>query len=94
MDRVDAEAAISILRKEIDAGRKHRSFPRKHTLANIFSRAVNKMTTIEDVVYDDYSPICPRIWRLSASYSKAINAIKGNISSLISMIFSYICNSF
>jgi DNA helicase-2/ATP-dependent DNA helicase PcrA len=55
MDRADAEAAISILRKEIDAGRKHRSFPRKHTLANIFSRAVNKMATIEDVVYDDYS---------------------------------------
>ena len=55
MDRVDAEAAISILRKEMDTGSKHRSFPRKHTLANIFSRAVNKMTTIEDVVYDDYS---------------------------------------
>ena len=54
MDRVDSEAAISILRKEIDAAAKHRSFPRKHTLANIFSRAVNKMTTIEDVVYDDY----------------------------------------
>jgi len=54
MDRVDAEAAISILRKEIDAAAKHRSFPRKRTLANIFSRAVNKMTTIEDVVYDDY----------------------------------------
>jgi len=28
--------------------------PRKHTLANIFSRAVNKMTPIADVVYDDY----------------------------------------
>jgi DNA helicase-2/ATP-dependent DNA helicase PcrA len=55
MDRADAEAAISILRKEIDTGAKHRSFPRKHTLANIFSRAVNKMTTIADVVYDDYS---------------------------------------
>lgn len=55
MDRADAEAAISILRKEIHAGPKHRSFPRKHTLANIFSRAVNKMTTIEDVVYDDYA---------------------------------------
>jgi len=54
MDRVDAEAAIGILRREIDAAAKHRSFPRKHTLANIFSRAVNKMTTIEDVVYDDY----------------------------------------
>ena len=55
MDRVDAEAAISLLRKESMAGRRQRSFPRKHTLANIFSRAVNKMTTIEDVVYEDYS---------------------------------------
>lgn len=55
MDRVDAEAAISILRKENPSGRKQRSFPRKHTLANIFSRAVNKMTTIADVVYEDYS---------------------------------------
>jgi len=54
MDRVDAEAAINLLRKEIGTGRKQRSFPRKHTLANIFSRAVNKMTSIEDVVYDDY----------------------------------------
>jgi DNA helicase-2/ATP-dependent DNA helicase PcrA len=55
MDRVDAEAAISLLRKESLAGRKQRSFPRKHTLANIFSRTVNKMTTIEDVVYEDYA---------------------------------------
>ncbi|MGD9301662.1 MAG: UvrD-helicase domain-containing protein, partial [Desulfobacterales bacterium] len=54
MDRVDTQAAISILRKEVDSGYKHRSFPRKHTLANIFSRAVNKMTAIEDVVYEDY----------------------------------------
>jgi DNA helicase-2/ATP-dependent DNA helicase PcrA len=55
MDRVDAEAAISLLRKESTAGSRQRSFPRKHTLANIFSRTVNKMTTIEDVVYEDYS---------------------------------------
>ena len=55
MDRVDAEGAISILRKEALSGLRHRSFPRKNTLANIFSRAVNKMTTIEDVVYEDYS---------------------------------------
>ncbi len=65
MDRVDAEAAISILRKEIDAGHKHRSFPRKHTLANIFSRAVNKMTTVEDVVYDDYAHLSADIEAIS-----------------------------
>ncbi len=54
LDRVDAEALISILRKETGAAAKQRSFPRKHTLANIFSRAVNKMISIEDVVFDNY----------------------------------------
>jgi DNA helicase-2/ATP-dependent DNA helicase PcrA len=59
LDRVDAEALISILRKETGAVAKQRSFPRKHTLANIFSRAVNKMIPIEDVVYDDYPHLTP-----------------------------------
>lgn len=54
LDRVDAEALIGILRKEAGTAAKKRSFPRKHTLANIFSRAVNKMISIEDVVYDSY----------------------------------------
>jgi DNA helicase-2/ATP-dependent DNA helicase PcrA len=54
LDRVDAEALISILRKEAGSVARQRSFPRKHTLANIFSRTVNKMISIEDVVYDDY----------------------------------------
>jgi DNA helicase-2/ATP-dependent DNA helicase PcrA len=54
LDRVDAEALISMLRKEESSTAKSRSLPRKHTLANIFSRAVNKMIPIEDVVYEDY----------------------------------------
>jgi DNA helicase-2/ATP-dependent DNA helicase PcrA len=53
-DRVDAESLISMLRKELDTATQYRSLPRKHTLANIFSRAVNKMLPIDDVVYDDY----------------------------------------
>lgn len=53
-DRFDAEALISLLRKELSTATKSRSLPRKHTLANIFSRAVNKMIPIDDVVYDDY----------------------------------------
>lgn len=53
-DRVDAEALIGLLRKEITAATKSRSLPRKHTLANIYSRAVNKMIPIDEVVYDDY----------------------------------------
>jgi DNA helicase-2/ATP-dependent DNA helicase PcrA len=52
-DRVDAEALISMLRKEMRTATKNRSLPRKHTLASIFSRAVKKMVPVEDVVYDD-----------------------------------------
>ena len=54
LDRVDAETLIGILRKETKTAGRQGSFPRKHMLANIFSRAVNKMIPIEDVVYDDY----------------------------------------
>jgi DNA helicase II / ATP-dependent DNA helicase PcrA len=59
LDRVDAEALISILRKETGSLAKQRSFPRKHTLANIYSRAVNKMISIEEVVCDDYPHLTP-----------------------------------
>ncbi len=54
LDRVDAEALISMLRKEAGDTAASHSLPRKHTLANIFSRTVNKMMPLEDVVYDDY----------------------------------------
>jgi DNA helicase-2/ATP-dependent DNA helicase PcrA len=54
LDRVDAETLIGILRKESKTAVKQGALPRKHLLANIFSRAVNKMIPIDDVVYDDY----------------------------------------
>jgi len=67
LDRTDAEALISLLRKEISAGAQVRSLPRKHTLANIFSRAVNKMMAIEDLVYEDYPHLAAEL--------EAINSI-------------------
>lgn len=54
LDRDDSEALIGIIRKEKLNTPKQASFPRKQTLANIFSKAVNKVLTIEDVVFDDY----------------------------------------
>lgn len=54
LDRDDSESLIGIIRKEMMKAPKHASFPRKQTLANIFSKAVNKVLTIEDIVYDDY----------------------------------------
>jgi len=54
LDHTDSGSLISILRKEKGVSSKNRSFPRKQTLLNIFSRAVNKSLTIEDVVIDNY----------------------------------------
>lgn len=61
LDRSDAEGLISILRKELNISAKQRAFPRKGTLANIFSRAVNKVKSIEDVIYDDYPHFIPNL---------------------------------
>ena len=54
IDRTDSGQLISMLRKEMGAFSRDRSFPRKQTLANIFSRAVNKVLSVEDVVLNDY----------------------------------------
>lgn len=73
LDRVDAESLIGMLRKELEPGSKHRSFPRKRTLANIFGRAVNKVIPIEDVIYNDYphfQPYLEDILNLSEEYEK------------------------
>ena len=67
-DRVDAESLISMLRKEIGTTTQHRSLPRKHTLANIYSRAVNKMLPIDDVVYDDYPHLTSELEAISGIF--------------------------
>ncbi|MCG6911211.1 MAG: ATP-dependent helicase [Deltaproteobacteria bacterium] len=53
IDRADMENLIVMLRKEMGLGEKDRSFPKKNTLASLFSRSVNKVASLEDVIYDD-----------------------------------------
>ena len=54
LDRNDSENLIGLLRKELQPATKHRSFPRRKTLADIFSRAVNKGLSLEEVLENDY----------------------------------------
>ena len=54
IDRVDMENLIVMLKKEMGLGVKDRSFPKKGTMASLFSRSVNKVMPLEDVIYDDY----------------------------------------
>ena len=54
LDRADSEDLIGMLRKELIPVSTYHGFPRKQTLATIFSRAVNKSLSMEEVIVDDY----------------------------------------
>jgi DNA helicase-2/ATP-dependent DNA helicase PcrA len=54
LDRVDAEDALSMLRKQMDISTEDRMFPKKGTLASIVSAARNKSLPIEKIIQDDY----------------------------------------
>ena len=54
IDRADSETLIGMIRKELETAEGHCDLPRKSTLANIFSRSINKSVAIEEVVYEDY----------------------------------------
>ncbi len=61
IDRADAENLIAMIRKEIGPPASTGSFPRKQTLMSIFSRAVNKEISVEDVLYEDHAHLLPFI---------------------------------
>ncbi len=68
IDRADAEDLIGLLRKEAAGPNPDRSLPRKGTLAAIFSRAVNKAISIEEVLDRDYAHFLDRQETIRALY--------------------------
>jgi DNA helicase-2/ATP-dependent DNA helicase PcrA len=54
IDRADSEDLINLVRKDFGSSDEGHSLPRKATLASLFSRAVNKNATLEDIIYDEY----------------------------------------
>jgi DNA helicase II / ATP-dependent DNA helicase PcrA len=54
MDRPDSEDAIQLLRTEMGLNYKDRRFPRKQTVAEIFSMSVNKQITMADLLEREY----------------------------------------
>ena len=53
LDRADTEELVGLLRHEVHAGHKTVRFPRKETLADLFSRAVNREEELAEVVARD-----------------------------------------
>jgi DNA helicase-2/ATP-dependent DNA helicase PcrA len=54
LDRGDTEDVINLLRTQHGLNDKAKRFPRKNTIAEIFSKAVNKMLPVEDIVLGEF----------------------------------------
>ena len=54
MDRPDSEDVIQLLRAELGLNTKEKRFPRKQTVAEIFSMALNKQFTLPDLIEREY----------------------------------------
>jgi DNA helicase-2/ATP-dependent DNA helicase PcrA len=54
LDRSDSEDVVNLLRSRAGLDRKDRRFPRKNTVLEILSMAVNRSTTVEDLVAESY----------------------------------------
>ncbi|NVM23192.1 MAG: UvrD-helicase domain-containing protein [Desulfobacterales bacterium] len=73
LDRADAEDVINLLRAGLRLNAKGRRFPRKSTIANIYSKAANKTVPLEEVVLEDYPHFAadtPDLLRLNEAYQK------------------------
>ncbi|NPA40374.1 MAG: ATP-dependent helicase [Thermodesulfobacteria bacterium] len=55
LDRADAEDLINLLRNSLGLSGKKRRFPRKETLAAIYSKMINQGKTLEEVLQGEYS---------------------------------------
>lgn len=55
LDRGDAEDLIALVRTQLGLNEKDKRFPRKATIAEIFSKAANTLASLEDVVLGEYA---------------------------------------
>ncbi|MGD8242656.1 MAG: UvrD-helicase domain-containing protein, partial [Desulfobacterales bacterium] len=74
IDRPDAESLIGMLMKARRSAPRQGAFPRKRTLADIFSKAANKDLGLEEIIeaeYPHFGPYRDEILTLQADYAAA-----------------------
>ncbi len=73
LDQGDAEDVVNLLRTQMKFDTKEKRFPRKQTLFDIFSRAVNTLTQIKEILKEDYAhyeEYLEEILRLQKAYEE------------------------
>lgn len=71
LDRGDSEDLLNLLRGQLGLTETGKRFPRKHTIAEMFSKCVNTLQPLEDLVlnhYAHFSDYLPELIRLQQAY--------------------------
>ncbi len=77
LDRADSEDLINLVRNQLGLSDKGRRFPRKGTIAEIFSKAENTLQPIEDIVFGEFDHFAEHLddlARLRTAYAAAKRA--------------------
>lgn len=73
LDQGDAEDVVNLLRTQMKFDTKERRFPRKQTLFDIFSKSANTLTSINDILKEEYphfADYLDDILKLRTAYEK------------------------
>ncbi len=81
LDRSDSEDVVQLVRTELGLDRKDRRFPKKKTIAEIFSMSVNKSVPLAALLESDYQHLAEhgedleRIWARYGAYKAEKNLL-------------------
>lgn len=73
LDQGDAEDVVNLLRTQMKFDARERRFPRKQTLFDIFSKAVNTVRSIKDILkeeYPHYEELLDDVVKLHSAYEQ------------------------
>ncbi|HEX9443699.1 MAG TPA: ATP-dependent helicase [Candidatus Binatia bacterium] len=73
MDRSDSEDVVQLVRTELGLHSKEKRFPRKQTVAEIYSMALNKQWTIPDLIERDYPHLYEHLEDLLRLYERYVD---------------------
>ncbi len=74
LDRTDAEDLIALVRSQLGLNEKDKRFPRKGTIAEIFSKTENTLRSLDDILLEEFSHFADHLddlGRLQKAYQAA-----------------------
>jgi DNA helicase-2/ATP-dependent DNA helicase PcrA len=73
LDRSDTEDLINLLRNSLGLAERKKRFPRKDTLANIYSKMINQKKSLEEILSSEYPQFLDHYYEIERLFAEYIN---------------------